>query len=129
MIPAILTSFFTHDWAATASAPDRARSQPFSFSGYGIFRSGWGAQDNYVLSEVRHYTFIGRRENETGLVISGHAHADALELGSCYKGIPITADRGCVGRYQDWDTYGGYSKATVAHNTVGIGISMGLQPA
>ena len=34
---------------------------------------------------------------------------------------PITVDRGRVGRYQDWDTYGGYSKATIAHNTVGIG--------
>jgi len=108
-----------YDWSAAATAPT-ALSANHDFSGYGIFRSGWGAQDNYVLLKYG-TTFIGRREDESRLVISGHAHADALELELCYEGIPIIVDRGRVGRYQDWNTYGGYSKATVAHNTVGIG--------
>jgi hypothetical protein len=119
MIPDDPYELFHYDLSAAASAPT-ALSANHRFSGYGIFRSGWGAQDNYVLLKYG-TTFIGRREDETNLVISGHAHADALELELCYKGIPITVDRGRVGRYQDWDTYGGYSKATVAHNTVGIG--------
>ena len=119
MIPDDPYELFDYDLSAAATAPTEL-SANHRFSGYGIFRSGWGAQDNYFLLKYG-TTFIGRRENETGLVISGHAHADALELELCYKGIPITVDRGRVGRYQDWDTYGGYSKATVAHNTVGIG--------
>jgi hypothetical protein len=119
LIPDDPYELFDYDWAAAATAPTEL-SANHRFSGYGIFRSGWGAKDNYVLLKYG-TTFIGRRENETGLVISGHAHADALELELVYKGIPITVDRGRVGRYQDWDTYGGYSKATIAHNTVGIG--------
>lgn len=119
LIPDDPYELFYYDWSARAEAPTELSANHL-FSGYGIFRSGWGAQDNYFLLKYG-TTFIGRRENETRMVISGHAHADALELELVYKGIPITVDRGRVGRYQDWDTYGGYSKATVAHNTVGIG--------
>ena len=39
--------------------------------------------------------------------------------------MPITVDPGRVGRYADWETYGGYCKATVAHNTVGLGNKWG----
>ena len=119
MIPDDPYELFRYDWAAVATAPTEL-SANHNFSGYGIFRSGWGAHDNFVLLKYG-TTFIGRREDESSLVISGHAHADALEIELVYKGIPVTVDRGRVGRYQDWDTYGGYSKATVAHNTVGIG--------
>jgi len=123
MIPDEPYDLFHYDMAAKATEPE-ALSANHPFSGYGIFRSGWGAQDNYFLMKYG-TTYIGRRENETNLVISGHAHADALELELDYNGIPITVDRGRVGRYQDWDTYGGYSKATVAHNTVGLGNQWG----
>jgi hypothetical protein len=37
-----------------------------------------------------------------------------------FKGLPITVDT-AWGHYQDWNIYGGYTKATVAHNTVGLG--------
>lgn len=119
LIPSDPYELFHYDWSAKATAPTDL-SANHRFSGYGIFRSGWGAQDNFLLLKYG-TSYIGRREDETSLVISGHAHADALELELVYKGIPITVDRGRVGRYQDWDTYGGYSKATIAHNTVGIG--------
>lgn len=90
------------------------------FSGYGIFRSGWGPQDNYFLLKYGP-TFVGRREREKNQIISGHAHADAQELELHYKGIPILIDQGAVGRYQDYDTYGGYAKATISRNSVGLG--------
>jgi hypothetical protein len=92
----------------------------YPFSGYGSFRSGWGPQDNYLLFKYG-TTFIGRREAENNLIIPGHAHADALQIELHYKGIPVLVDPGTIGVYQNWGTYGGYCKATVAHNTVGIG--------
>lgn len=107
-----------------ASVEPALNSVNFPASGYGIFRSGWGPQDHYCLLKYG-TSFIGRRENQKNLIISGHAHADALELELHYKGIPITVDPGRVGRYQDWNTYGGYCKATVAHNTVGLGNKWG----
>ena len=100
--------------------PPEALFANYPFSGYGVFRSGWGPQENYCLLKYG-TTFIGRREAENNLIISGHAHADALELELHYKGIPMLIDPGTVGIYQNWNTYGGYCKATVAHNTVGIG--------
>jgi len=114
---------FYDDFDAPAKAP-MALFANHSFSGYGIFRSGWGPQDNYCLLKYG-TTFIGRRESEKKPIISGHAHADALELELHYKGIPILVDPGTVGHYQDYDTYGGYCKATVAHNTVGLGNQWG----
>jgi hypothetical protein len=123
MIPGDPYDLFQYDMGAPAIQPeDLSANHPFS--GYGIFRSGWGPQDNYCLLKYG-TTFIGRRESEKHPVISGHAHADALELELHYKGIPILVDPGTVGRYQDWDTYGGYCKATVAHNTVGLGNQWG----
>lgn len=114
---------FQYDCDAPATQP-AATFAHYPFSGYGMFRSGWGAQDHFCYLKYG-TTWIGRRENERGLVISGHAHADALHLELHHRGIPVTVDAGRVGRYQDWDTYGGYCKATVAHNTVGIGNSWG----
>jgi len=89
-------------------------------SGYAYFRSGWGPQDNFFLLKYG-TTYIGRREREKNRIITGHAHADALEFELHYKGIPITVDPGRVGIYQNFDTYGGFCKATVSHNTVGLG--------
>ncbi len=106
------------------SHPPEALFANYPFSGYGIFRSGWGPQDNYCLLKYG-TTFIGRREAENNLIISGHAHADALQLELHYRGIPVLVDPGTVGIYQNWNTYGGYCKATVAHNTVGIGNKWG----
>ena len=123
MIPGEPYDLFYHDMSAPARQP-AALSVNLPFSGYGIFRSGWGPQDNFCLLKYG-TTYLGRREDEKNLVISGHAHADALQLELHHKGIPITVDPGRVGRYQDWNTYGGYCKATVAHNTVGLGNKWG----
>lgn len=119
LIPGEPYDLFYSDMAAPARPP-AALAVNLPFSGYGILRSGWGPQDNFCLLKYG-TTYIGGRENEKNLVISGHAHADALELELHYQGIPMTVDPGRVGRYQDWNTYGGYCKATVAHNTVGLG--------
>ena len=119
LFPADPYELFHVDLSAKPQAPANLFAN-YPYSGLGIFRSGWGARDNYFLLKYG-TTFVGRRENENGLVISGHAHADALEIELHHQGIPITVDPGRVGRYQDWDTYGGYCKATVAHNTVGLG--------
>ena len=40
---------------------------------------------------------------------------------SIIRGFRSSSIQAAVGRYQDCDTYGGYAKATVAHNTVGLG--------
>jgi len=100
--------------------PPEALFANYPFSGYGIFRSGWGPQDNFLMLKYG-TTYIGRREAENNLIISGHAHADALGLELHSKGVPLLVDTGSVGQYRDWNTYGGYCKATIAHNTVGIG--------
>ena len=123
MVPEEPYDLFYDDMGAASVEPG-THSINFPSSGYGIFRSGWGPQDNYCLLKYG-TSFIGRRENQKNLIISGHAHADALELELHYKGIPITVDPGRIGHYADWDTYGGYTKATVAHNTVGLGNKWG----
>ena len=118
-IPAEPYDLFYYDFDAPAHPPETVFAN-LRHSGYTVFRSGWGPRDNYFLVKYG-TTYIGQRESERYLVISGHSHADALELELHYKGLPITVDPGRVGRYQDWNTYGGYCKATVAHNTVGLG--------
>jgi Heparinase II/III-like protein/Heparinase II/III N-terminus len=123
MIPAEPYDLFQTDMAACGTDPDDL-SVNFPFSGYGIFRSGWGTNENFFLMKYGP-TFFGRRQNERNLVISGHAHADALEIELHHNGIPVTVDPGRQGRYGDWDTYGGYCKATIAHNTVGLGNKWG----
>ena len=92
----------------------------YPYSGYALFRSGWGPKDNFLMFKYG-TTYIGRREAENNLVIAGHAHADALQLELHYKGIPVLLDPGTIGVYRNWNTYGGFCKATVVHNTVGIG--------
>ena len=119
IIPADPYDLLHIDMSAPARPPE-ALFANYPFSGYGIFRSGWGPQDNYCLLKYG-TTFIGRREAENNLIIAGHAHADALQLELHYKGVPLLVDPGTIGIYQNWSTYGGYCKATVAHNTVGIG--------
>ncbi len=78
MIPDDPYNLFYYDLDAPARQPE-ALFANHPFSGYGIFRSGWGPKDNLFLLKYG-TTFIGRRESETNLIISGHAHADALEL-------------------------------------------------
>ena len=102
------------------SLPPAELSTNLADSGYAYFRSGWGAQDNFFLLKYG-TTYIGRRERERNRIITGHAHADALEFELHHKGIPIAVDPGRVGIYQNFDTYGGFCKATISHNTVGLG--------
>ena len=92
----------------------------FPFSGYVSFRSGWDAQADALFFKFG-TSFIGRRESERAPVISGHSHEDALEVELHYRGIPVLVDGGRHGHYETWSSYGGYSKATVAHSTVGLG--------
>lgn len=96
----------------------------YIWSGYGVYRSGWGDLDNYFMMKYGP-TFAGRREIEKYPVVAGHAHADCMEIEMFYNGIPMFIDPGFRGVYRDYDIYGGYWKATVAHNTVGIGNKYG----
>jgi len=123
LIPGEPYDLFYVDLGATGKKPEHL-STNFPYSGYGIFRSGWEPKDHFFVMKYGP-TYFGRRQNEPGLVISGHAHADALQIELHHNGIPVTVDPGRVGQYQDWDTYGGYCKATVAHNTVGLGNKWG----
>lgn len=118
-VPEDSYELFHIDLSLPSHPPERLFAN-YPYSGYGCFRSGWGPDDNYLLFKYG-TTFIGRRESENNLVIPGHAHADALEIELHYKGIPVLIDPGTIGIYRNWNTYGGYCKATVAHNTVGIG--------
>ncbi len=99
-------------------------SDLYPFSGYATFRSGWNQRANALFFKFG-TSFIGRREAERGPVISGHSHQDALELELHYQGLPVVADQGRHGRYEDWNTYGGFSKATISHSTVGLGNQWG----
>jgi len=107
------------DMSKTGEEPKHVAAL-YPFSGYVSFRSGWDAQADALFFKFG-TSFIGRREVERGPVISGHAHEDALEVELHYRGIPVLVDGGRHGHYEDWDTYGGFSKATVAHSTVGLG--------
>ena len=102
------------------STPPSELSTNLADSGYAYFRSGWGPQDNFFLIKYG-TTYIGRRERERNRIITGHAHADGLEIELHHKGIPIMVDPGRVGIYQNFDTYGGFCKGTISHNTVGLG--------
>ena len=96
----------------------------YIWSGYGIYRSSWNADANYLMMKYGP-TFAGRREVEKYAVIPGHGHQDCMNVDLYYKGIPMFIDGGNRGVYKDYDTYGGYIKATVAHNTVGLGNEWG----
>ncbi|HEY5329351.1 MAG TPA: heparinase II/III family protein [Acidobacteriaceae bacterium] len=96
----------------------------YPLSGYATFRSGWDDQTNAMFFKFG-TSFIGRREAQRGPVIAGHAHEDALEVELHYHGVAVVADGGRHGKYEDWATYGGFSKATVAHSTVGLGNEWG----
>lgn len=96
----------------------------YPLSGYATFRSGWDQRANALFFKFG-TSFIGRREAERGPVISGHSHQDALELELHYHGLPVVADQGRHGRYEGWNTYGGFSKATISHSTVGLGNQWG----
>ncbi len=98
----------------------------YIWSGYGVYRSGWDNEDNYFMMKYGP-TLAGRREIEPYPVIAGHSHQDCMEIELFYKGIPMLLDLGSVGQYRDYDTYGGYTKATIAHSTVGIGNEWGYK--
>ena len=92
----------------------------FPWSGYASFRSAWEPSANYFFMKWG-TSFIGRRENQPDLIISGHAHADALAFELHYHGTPILVDEGRTGVYGSTPIYGGYIKATIERNTVGLG--------
>jgi hypothetical protein len=107
------------DFSSEPSGPAHLYAS-YPWSGYAFFRSGWGATDNYFMFKYGP-TWIGRRETETRAVIAGHAHEDALQIELHWKGTPLLVDPGVSGAYADYLNYGGYWKATIAHNTVGLG--------
>ena len=96
----------------------------YIWSGYGIFRSGWDIGDNFLMMKYGP-TWAGRRSIEKYAVIPGHAHEDCMGLEMLWNGIPMFVDGGYRGVYADYDTYGGFWKATIAHNTVGLGNDWG----
>ena len=89
-------------------------------SGFATFRSGWDDHADALFFKFG-TSYIGHREAERDPVISGHAHEDALEVELHYHGVPVVADGGRHGPYEHWSTYGGFSKATIAHSTIGLG--------
>lgn len=97
----------------------------FPLSGFALFRSGWDANANALFLKYGS-SYFGRREADRYPVISGHAHEDALEIELHYHGQPMIADIGRHGHYEQWATYGGFMKATVAHSTVGLGNPWGF---
>lgn len=92
----------------------------YPFSGQAVFRSGWGKEDNMVMMKYGS-TYAGQRSNQREPVIPGHAHEDCMEIEMHYNGIPMFVDGGYRGVYANYDTYGGFWKATIAHSTIGIG--------
>ncbi len=98
----------------------------YIWSGYGTYRSDWSSNANYFFMKYGP-TFGGRREIEKYPVIPGHAHEDCMEIEMFYKGIPMFIDGGNRGYYKDYDDYGGYIKATIAHSTVGLGNKWGYK--
>lgn len=112
--------FLAHlDMKRTGVMPSSA-SWLYPLSGYSMFRSGWDDHANAMFFKYG-TSFIGRREVERSPVISGHAHEDALEFELHYNGIASIVDGGRHGNYEQWNIYGGFSKATIAHSTVGLG--------
>ena len=107
------------DMTLPSQPPDRVAGL-YPHSGFASFRSGWDDQANAMLFKFG-VSFLGRRQTERSPVISGHSHQDALEFEIHYQGIPVLTDTGRHGQYENWFTYGGYSKATIAHSTVGLG--------
>lgn len=117
--------FFAHLDLGLTGQPVANRQAIFPQSGYASFRSGWDSKANALFFKYG-ATYIGRRQADRYPVISGHAHEDALEVELHYNGTPIVADIGRHGRYETWNTYGGFMKATVAHSTVGLGNPWGF---
>ena len=129
----------THDWPPAEPYPillahidlSLPAEQPtrlaglYPLSGFASFRSSWDANANALFFKFGP-SFLGRRQAEPGPVISGHAHEDVLEFELHYRGVPVMTDTGRHGAYENWLTYGGYSKATIAHSTVGLGNPWGF---
>ena len=93
-------------------------------SGFATFRSSWDSKADALFFKFG-TSYVGHREAEREPVISGHAHEDALEVELHYRGTPVVADGGRHGPYEHWNTYGGFSKATIAHSTIGLGNQWG----
>lgn len=112
--------FYAHVDMAPAGDTATNTNALFPLSGFALFRSGWDANANAFFLKYG-ASYFGRREADRYPVISGHAHEDALEIELHYHGQPIIADIGRHGHYEQWATYGGFMKATIAHSTVGLG--------
>lgn len=112
--------FLAHLDLSLADRPPTHLSALYPESGFSSFRSGWDDHADALFFKFG-TSFVGHRELERDPVISGHAHEDALEVELHYHGVPVVADGGRHGHYEDWDIYGGFSKATISHSTVGLG--------
>lgn len=112
--------FYAHADMGPVGEPLTNTNALFPLSGFALFRSGWNPNANALFLKYG-TSYFGRREADRFPVISGHAHEDTLEIELHYHGQPIIADIGRHGHYEDWATYGGFMKATVAHSTVGLG--------
>lgn len=117
--------FFAHLDLSVRGKPADNTNALFPISGFATFRSGWGEDSNAMFFKYGP-TYGGRRQEDREPVISGHAHEDALEFELHYHGHAVLADIGRHGRYEDWATYGGFMKATIAHSTIGLGNPWGL---
>lgn len=112
--------FFLHlDMQPTGTAAVNTDAL-FPLSGFAAFRTGWDRSANALFFKFGQ-TYFGRREEDRLPVISGHAHEDALEFELHYNGQPVITDIGRHGHYEQWNTYGGFMKATIAHSTIGLG--------
>lgn len=117
------TELLTYDASFELAKPEYDYVN-YIWSGYGIYRSGWDKDDNFIMMKYGP-TWAGRREIEKNPVIAGHSHQDCMEIEMLYKGIPMFVDGGYRGKYANYETYGGFWKATIAHNTVGLGNEYG----
>lgn len=117
------TELLTYNASFELKKPDYNYAN-YIWSGYGVYRSGWDKDDNFIMMKYGP-TWAGRREIEKKPVIAGHSHQDCMELEMLYKGIPMFVDGGYRGKYANYETYGGFWKATIAHNTVGLGNEYG----
>ena len=87
-----------------ARKPDRT-SLILKDSGYGIMRSDWEADANYLM--------LNYGSNEPW-----HAHPDFLSINVCALGRPIITNPGAV-RYDSYRSRAWY-KQTISHNTVWV---------
>ncbi len=96
------------------AAPPGVSSRMFRDSGYGIFRSGFGRKDHYLLFDCGP---IADGLHPDDVPSAAHGHADALSIEVCAHGEPVLVDPGFF-------TYNGpilwhrHFREAIAHNTL-----------